>query len=324
MERERVAELGSPTLRALYEGFGWDLDGLLAMTEDVIAQTERLHERELDRALRSRVGVPLDVRRPAGRVAPVAGARVRHRVRRRPGAAGAAGDAGGDGHPSRPPAEHRARHRQPAGQDPARLLRADPGARPRDAGDPAAGRPRRLAGAVPRGRPRAALRAHVADAAGRGSRPRRQRRHRGLGVPVRPPGDDAGVARLAGGGAAAGLRPLQRAVRPAHAAPLLRQAGVRAGAARRRARRMCWASATSTTWAGRRSSRRPRQTGWWTSIRCSTAPPTCGRGRSRRRSPGTWRSAGAASGSAAGRRACCCASCGSSASRWTPTACCTS
>ena len=55
-----MAELGSPTLRALYEGFGWDLDGLLAMTEDVIAQTERLHERELDRALRSRVGVPLD------------------------------------------------------------------------------------------------------------------------------------------------------------------------------------------------------------------------------------------------------------------------
>ena len=76
--------------------------------------------------------------------------------------------------------------------------------------------------------------------------------------------------------------------------------------------------------AGRRSSHRPRPTGWWTSTRCSTAPPTCGRGRSRRRSPGTWRSAGAASGSAAGARACCSASCGSSASHWTPTACCTS
>jgi hypothetical protein len=60
VERERVVELGAATMRELYEGFGWDLDGLLAMTEDVIAQTERLHERELDRALRSRVGVPLD------------------------------------------------------------------------------------------------------------------------------------------------------------------------------------------------------------------------------------------------------------------------
>jgi hypothetical protein len=64
VEREHVADLGSPTLRALYEGFGWDLDGLLAMTEDVIAQTERLHERELDRALRSRVGLPLDAAGP--------------------------------------------------------------------------------------------------------------------------------------------------------------------------------------------------------------------------------------------------------------------
>lgn len=60
VERERVADLGAPTLRALYEGFGWDLDGLLAQTADVLAQTQRLHERELDRALRSRVGVPLE------------------------------------------------------------------------------------------------------------------------------------------------------------------------------------------------------------------------------------------------------------------------
>ena len=168
VERERVADLGSPTLRALYEGFGWDLGGLLAMTEDVIAQTERLHERELDRALRSRVGMPLDA----------AGPQDVARLWRAPefdtafaadrGAARAAGDAGGDGHPSRPAGQHRARHREPAGQDAPRILRADPRARPRDAGDPAAGRPRRLAGAVPRGRPRAALRAHVA----RCSRPR--------------------------------------------------------------------------------------------------------------------------------------------------------
>ena len=51
---------------------------------------------------------------------------------------------------------------QRPGEEPARVLRADRGARPRDARDRADRRPRRLGGALPRGRPHRALRAHLA------------------------------------------------------------------------------------------------------------------------------------------------------------------
>ena len=48
-------------------------------------------------------------------------------------------------------------------------------------------------------------------------------------------------------------------------------------------RRRRWASATCTTGPGD-AGRAPQPTGWWTSTRCSTARPTCGRGRSPPRS----------------------------------------
>ena len=92
-------------------------------------------------------------------------ARPRHRPRR-------AGE--------RPP-----RPRAAPGQEPARVLRADRGAGPRDARDPADRRPRRLGGALPRGRPHRALRAHLRRPADGGEAARRHGGHRGLGDAAR-------------------------------------------------------------------------------------------------------------------------------------------
>lgn len=56
-ERELAAELGAPTVRALYERFGYDPAGLAVKTEGFLAATESLYRAELDRALRERVGI---------------------------------------------------------------------------------------------------------------------------------------------------------------------------------------------------------------------------------------------------------------------------
>ena len=60
-ERERVlaAELGAPTVLSLYERLGFDPAGLAARTEAFLADTESLYTDELDRQLRSRLGVSL-------------------------------------------------------------------------------------------------------------------------------------------------------------------------------------------------------------------------------------------------------------------------
>jgi hypothetical protein len=56
-ERELASELGAPSVRALYERFGYDPAGLAVRTERFISATESLYRRELDRALRERVGI---------------------------------------------------------------------------------------------------------------------------------------------------------------------------------------------------------------------------------------------------------------------------
>jgi hypothetical protein len=56
-QRELVADLGAPSLRALYEQFGYNPAGLAVKTERFLSATESTHRRELDRALRERVGI---------------------------------------------------------------------------------------------------------------------------------------------------------------------------------------------------------------------------------------------------------------------------
>jgi hypothetical protein len=60
VRRERVRDLGAPDFRTLAGSLGPDLDRLLAQTRPVLAETEGLYDRELDRALRARVGRPLE------------------------------------------------------------------------------------------------------------------------------------------------------------------------------------------------------------------------------------------------------------------------
>ena len=180
--------------------------------------------------------------------------------------------------------ERRARHRGPAGQAATRVLRADPRARPGRPRDPAAGRPGRLPGAVPRGRPHRALRRHAEPS----SRPRT----RLLGDNAVTEGfaflfehllaDPAWLAR------AARRRParvpaLHGALQALLRAPLRGQAGVRARAARRGAPLERPAGALRRAPLGRGRRRVPaRRTTSRTSTAASTAPATCGPGRSRR------------------------------------------
>ena len=122
-ERERVlaAELGAPTVLSLYERLGFDPAGLAARTEAFLADTESRYTDELDRQLRSRLGVPLDEAGPSGPVAVDARARVRCGFHR-PGAraAGAARDA------------DRARYRpRPASPDVELDVKSRPGKVPR-------------------------------------------------------------------------------------------------------------------------------------------------------------------------------------------------
>ena len=81
----------------------------------------------------------------------------------------------------RRPVERPPRHRAATAEDPARVLRADRGARQGDARDPADRRRRRLARVLPRGRPRRALREHRRRPRDGVQAPRRLGGHRGLG-----------------------------------------------------------------------------------------------------------------------------------------------
>jgi hypothetical protein len=66
-QRERVlaAELGAPTVLSLYERLGFDPAGLAARTDAFLADTESRYKHELDRQLRSRLGVSLDEAGPS-------------------------------------------------------------------------------------------------------------------------------------------------------------------------------------------------------------------------------------------------------------------
>jgi hypothetical protein len=58
--RTATIELGSPTYRDLYRGFGFPLDELGEQCERFLADTEDMYVRALDALFRRRVGIPLD------------------------------------------------------------------------------------------------------------------------------------------------------------------------------------------------------------------------------------------------------------------------
>jgi hypothetical protein len=53
-------DLGAPTLRALYERFGFSLEPLAERCATFLAETEALHAESFDRLLRARIGLPLE------------------------------------------------------------------------------------------------------------------------------------------------------------------------------------------------------------------------------------------------------------------------
>ena len=59
-ERDHVRELGAETTLALFEGFQYDPMALWHDTDAFLAETDDLYAREIDRALRQRVGISLD------------------------------------------------------------------------------------------------------------------------------------------------------------------------------------------------------------------------------------------------------------------------
>jgi hypothetical protein len=58
--RAATSELGAPTYRDLYTGFGFPLEELGAQCESFLADTEELYVRALDGLFRRRVGIPLE------------------------------------------------------------------------------------------------------------------------------------------------------------------------------------------------------------------------------------------------------------------------
>ena len=99
-----MAELGIPTVLALYESLGWDPRGLGEETARFLAGTESLYLNAIEPLLEQRLGMSLAETAPCdmGRLwrAPEYDARLPGRA----GRARAAGDAGGDGHrPRRQP-----------------------------------------------------------------------------------------------------------------------------------------------------------------------------------------------------------------------------
>ena len=147
----------------------------------------------------------------------------------------AAGHARRHGHRPRRPEQRAPRHGGPRAQVAARLLLAGARARRDLPRRPAAGRPGRLRGPAARGRAHRALRARPARPAVRVPAPRRQRRHRGLRLHLRPPRAQPPLARaLPAVHRRRRLPALRHRQRPLLHAPLRRQARLRDGAARRR------------------------------------------------------------------------------------------
>ena len=58
--RAATGELGAPTYRELYTGFGFPLEELAAQCEHFLTDTEDLYVRAMDGLFRRRVGIPLD------------------------------------------------------------------------------------------------------------------------------------------------------------------------------------------------------------------------------------------------------------------------
>ncbi|HET9214924.1 MAG TPA: hypothetical protein VFN93_09225 [Gaiellaceae bacterium] len=58
--RDGTRALGAPTYRALYERFGFPLDGLAAQCRGLLDETEELYVAGFDQLLQRRVGVPLE------------------------------------------------------------------------------------------------------------------------------------------------------------------------------------------------------------------------------------------------------------------------
>ena len=64
IDREAVQQLGAANYYELYKGFGFRLDELADECRTVLAETERLWEREGDKLFRARLGIGLDEARP--------------------------------------------------------------------------------------------------------------------------------------------------------------------------------------------------------------------------------------------------------------------
>jgi len=60
LERELTSDLGAATVLELYEGFGYDPRGLDAETSRYVAETDALYREQIDAALRRRMGVALE------------------------------------------------------------------------------------------------------------------------------------------------------------------------------------------------------------------------------------------------------------------------
>ena len=229
IDREAVQQLGVPNYYELYTRFGFKLDSLADECRELLDETEKLWEREGDRAL------PLAARDRA-----LGGARLGRRpalprTRARPalpvGSHGARARGDADRPRGRPPlAEQRPpRSRDAAVEDAARVLRADRGAREGDARHPADRRQGRLGGALPRGRPHRALRAHERRPDDGGEAPRRHGGDRRLGDADAAPRHRAGMAQPPARRAPAGRPRLRRRrLAPLLRTPLLREAPVRA------------------------------------------------------------------------------------------------
>src|SRR5689334_3357925 len=67
-ERELTVQVGSPTVLALYEGFGYDPAGLHQHTQAFLADTEDLYRERIDAMLRDRLGMGLDDASPSDMV----------------------------------------------------------------------------------------------------------------------------------------------------------------------------------------------------------------------------------------------------------------
>ena len=330
MEREqRAATLGADSMLALYERLRLRPGRAAGRHRGRDPATRPRRSTRRDRPRPARAGGPAARgRRAAGPVAAVAGARVRRRVPGRARAAGAAGDAGAGWAST-----------STASGTSSSTSTSRPGKQPRAFCAPVRVPDRVVLVVLPQGGHddyralfhEAGHVEHFAHASGR-CRPstgvlRRQRRHRGLGVPVRAPGvsDPAWLAARLDAPRAGRLRPLQRAGRAVHlrryAAKLAYEIELHGGAA---------LGPLPDRYAApsgpRRRSSPTRRGDHLTDVdpRLLLHLLPAGVGVRGAALPSTCEERWGRTGSGAGRRASCCASCGSWASRWTPTSCCAS